>query len=678
MPREPRFDPLFQPLKIGPVTAPNRFYQVPHCTGMGFAMPETLAAMRRIKAEGGWGVVCTEYCSMDPGSDDHPAPYATIWDQGDVRNMAKIAAGVHEHGALAGIELWHGGFRSANLLSRETPLGPVSQLTATTPVQSARMDLSDIRNYRRAHKAAALRAREAGFDIVYVYAAHTYLLAQFLNRNINQRDDGYGGNIEGRIRLVRELLEETKEAIGDTCAVAIRMEVDDEVTPGSDPLGEKRFLLESIRDCVDLFDLTISDYYQEMGVSRFHRQGSLEAHIAEMKKLVGKPVVCVGRYTSPEAMLNLIKSGITDLVGAARPSIADPFIPNKIRDGRLDDIRECIGCNICYASDGQGVPLRCTQNPSMGEEWRRGWHPEIVPAAPKRERALVVGAGPAGLEAALTLGRQGHEVILAEATRELGGRLLAETRLPGLQEWIRVRDYRVHQLSKLDNVTIYRESRMSAADVLEMGADHVLVATGSHWRKSGSGRHHLAGVPSFADPRTFSPDDIMAGVRPAAGPIVIFDNEEYYMASAIAEMLAREGRHVTYVTTAGIVSAWSVKTAEQSLVQARLIECGVEIVVSHAVEALAPQEAELACVYSGRTRRLPCAGFIPVTSREPNDALWRELSADPSRFRSLQRVGDCKAPGHIAIAVHDGHRAARELGRPALVKRDRPLVDAGA
>ena len=676
MPREPRFDPLFQPLKIGPVTAPNRFYQVPHCTGMGYAMPETLAAMRAIKAEGGWGVVCTEYCSIDPSSDDHPAPYAALWDQGDVRNMAKIAAGVHAHGALAGVELWHGGLRSANHLSRATPLGPISQMTATTPVQSARMDLADIRDYRRAHKAAALRAKEAGFNIVYVYAAHTYLLAQFLNRNINRREDGYGGSIEGRIRLIRELLEETKEAIGDTCAVAIRMEVDDEVTPGSDPLGEKRFLLENIRDVTDLFDLTISDYYQEMGVSRFHKQGSLEPFIADIRKLVGKPVVSVGRYTSPEAMLGLIKGGITDLVGAARPSIADPFIPNKIRDGRLDDIRECIGCNICYASDHQGVPLRCTQNPTMGEEWRRGWHPEIVPAARKKERALVVGAGPAGLEAALTLGRQGHDVILTEASRELGGRLLYETKLPGLQEWMRVRDYRAHQLSKLDNVTIYRESRMSAADVLEIGADHVLIATGSHWRKSGSGRHHIADVESFDDPRTFSPDEIMAGKRPADGPIVIFDDEEYYMASAIAELLAKEGSHVTYVAPAGVVSAWSVKTAEQSLVQARLINSGVEINVSHTVEALLPGEAELACVYTGRTRRIACAGFVPVTSREPNDSLWRELSAQKATFRSLQRIGDCKAPGHIAIAVHDGHRAARELGQPGIVKRDRALVDA--
>lgn len=676
MSREPRFDPLFQPLKIGPVTAPNRFYQVPHCSGMGFAMPETLAAMRAMKAEGGWGVVATEYCSIDPSADDLPSPYATIWDQGDVRNMAKMTAGVHAHGSLAAIELWHGGFRSSNLLSRATPMGPVSQMAGKAPVQSRRMDLADIRDYRRAHRAAALRAREADFDIVYVYAAHGYLVAQFLNRQINQRDDGYGGSLEDRARILRELLEETKEAVGDRCAVAIRIEIDDEVTPGSDPLGEKRALFEMIRELADLFDVTITDYGQEMGVSRFHSQGSLEPFLTDVRKLVGKPVVSVGRYTAPETMLSAVKNGIVDMIGAARPSIADPFLPNKIRDGRLDDIRECIGCNICYASDIQGVPLRCTQNPTMGEEWRRDWHPEAVAPAAKPEKILVVGAGPAGLEAALTLGRQGHEVILAEASRELGGRVLMESKLPGLQEWIRVRDYRAHQLSKLDNVAIYRESRMRAADVREIGAAHVLVATGSRWRKSGLGRYHLEPVASFDDPRTLGPEEIMAGKRPEAGPVIVFDDEGYLMASALAELLAKEGRDVTYVATAGLVSAWSFYTNEQHLAQARLIESGVRILVSHAVAGLVAGGAELACVFTGRKHELPCAGLVPVTSREPNDALWRELSGETSAFTSLQRIGDCKAPAFIATAIHDGHRAARELGVPAPFRRDRAHVDA--
>ncbi|MBL8894777.1 MAG: NADH:flavin oxidoreductase, partial [Rhizobiales bacterium] len=261
--RDPRYDILFQPVQIGPVTAPNRFYQVPHCTGMGYLLPNTLAAMREVKAEGGWGVVNTEYCSIDPTSDDTPHPHATLWDEGDVRNMAVLTDGIHRHGALAGVELWHGGLRPANGLSRRTGVAPVSLPTQQDPWQAKAMDRSDIRDYRAAHRAAALRARSAGFDIVYVYAGHTYLLAQFLDPRLNQRTDEYGGSLANRARLVREVLAETRDAIGKTCAIAIRIEVDDEAGPSEDRVT----LLDMLKDEADLFDVTICDYSQEMGVS---------------------------------------------------------------------------------------------------------------------------------------------------------------------------------------------------------------------------------------------------------------------------------------------------------------------------------------------------------------------------------------------------------------------------
>ena len=181
MARDPRYDVLFEPIRLGPVTAPNRFYQVPHCTGIGYRRPQTLAAMREVKAEGGWGVVNTEYCSIHPTSDDDPFPHASIWDDDDVRALRLMVDGVHRHGSLAGCELWHGGPASANLYSRRTPLGVWSGPAGVDdPVQTRAMDKSDIRALRRWHVAAARRARDAGFDIVYVYACHWYLLRQFL------------------------------------------------------------------------------------------------------------------------------------------------------------------------------------------------------------------------------------------------------------------------------------------------------------------------------------------------------------------------------------------------------------------------------------------------------------------------------------------------------------------
>lgn len=203
MSRDDRFNILFEPVRIGPVTAPDRFYQVPHCTGMGYGLPGTLAAMREIKAEGGWGVVNTEYCSIHPSADDLPFPFASLWDDGDVLNMAAMTEKVHRHGALAGVELWHGGIRSANNHSRLAPIGPQSLPVEGGPLQSQRMDLADIAEFRRWHMAAAARARAAEFDIVYVYAGHTYLLSQFLDRSINDRTDAYGGSLENRSRLIR-------------------------------------------------------------------------------------------------------------------------------------------------------------------------------------------------------------------------------------------------------------------------------------------------------------------------------------------------------------------------------------------------------------------------------------------------------------------------------------------
>ena len=354
MTRDPRYDILFEPIKIGPVTAKNRFYQVPHGNGMGRAFPSTMTEMRRTKAEGGWAVVCTEEMEIHHTADHTPWAGARLWDDRDIPVWAKMCDGIHEFGALAGAELNHAGATTANRWSREVPLGPSHfPVEMYDPVQVRAMDRDDIRALRRWHRDAALRAKKAGFDLIYVYLGHQLsTMSHFLSPYRNRRTDAYGGSLENRARLAREILEETKDAVGDTCAVAIRFSVDELMGPtGFTSEGEGRELIEMFAELPDLWDVNISGWENDSATSRFKSSGFQDDYVAFVKEMTTKPVVGVGRYTSPDAMVSLIKSGKLDMIGAARPSIADPFLPKKIEAGRVEDIRECIGCNICVSGD---------------------------------------------------------------------------------------------------------------------------------------------------------------------------------------------------------------------------------------------------------------------------------------------------------------------------------------
>jgi dimethylamine/trimethylamine dehydrogenase len=682
--RDPRYDILFEPVRLGPVTTKNRFYQVPHCTGMGWVRPRTLAEMRGVKAEGGWGVVNTEYCSIHPASDDQLHISATLWDDTDVRNHRLMTDKVHAHGALAGAELWFSGSRSANIGTRLVSMDVASRPNGVGhPFQSRAMDKEDIRNFRRWHRNAALRAKAAEFDIVYVYATHGYLLSHFLDPETNTRSDEYGGTLENRTRLIRELIAETKDAVGDRCAVAVRFAADAEVGEDGQPiLGERQEMFAMMADMPDLWDINIADYSLEMGASRFVKEGALEPYMHWVRSVTTKPVVTVGRFTSPDTMVRWVKSGLTDLIGAARPSIADPFIPNKIEEGRIEDIRECIGCNICYSGDSLSVPIRCTQNPSMGEEWRKGWHPDRIAPRGSDTQVLVVGAGPAGMEAARALGQRGYRVALAEAGRVLGGRVVREAALPGMREYIRVRDWRDGQIAKMENVEVFRESRLTAQDIRDFGANHVVIATGARWRRdlfTGKRFEPIADEPTSV----LTPDDIMDGRLPE-GPVVVYDADGYYMGGVIAERLRAAGLEVTLVTPDDRVSAWAENTGEGWRVPAHLMAQGIELMTAQELAWFDGKEVTLACAHSGRDKRLAAKGLVLVGQRAPVEDLYTTLRYDAAGNHAdlpftLARIGDCEAPAIIAAATYAGHRYAQDLD--AAVDIDLPMphdkVDVG-
>ena len=425
-------------------------------------------------------------------------------------------------------------------------------------------------------------------------------------------------------------------------------------------------MIGELAELPDLWDFMVGDWANDSSTSRFSLEGSHSEHLRGLKQLTTKPVVGVGRFTSPDAMVDQIHSGIMDFIGAARPSIADPFLPRKIELGMANDIRECIGCNICVSGDHTMSPIRCTQNPTMGEEWRRGWHPERVTPAHQPDQVMVIGAGPAGMETARILGHRNYVVALLERERELGGRVRLESPLPGLSAWIRVVDYREHQLNNLDNVQVYRQSPVSVDDVLEFGFPHVVVATGATWRRDGIGRwnHQPISIPDGAD--VLTPDDILSGTRPAGSRVLIFDDDHYYLGGVIAEVLTKDGFDVTIVCSKPQVSSWTRNTLEVERIQARLLTAGVTLTPNTALTAVHGDGVSLQCAYTGAESTTAADSVVLITARLPNDDLYQQLLArtedwSDAGVRSVRAAGDADAPSTIAAAVYSGHKLAREF-----------------
>lgn len=660
---------LFQEAKIGPLTAKNRFYQVPHCNGGGYRDPSAAAQMRGVKAEGGWAVIFTEQCEIHHTSEITPFIELRLWEDQDIPAIARMAERMKSHGALAGLQLAYSGINGPNLYTKEVPLAPSAMPIRTftnDPVQARAMDKQDIRDLRRWFVNAGKRARTAGFDLLCLYGAHGFGVFQhFLSTATNHRTDEYGGSLENRARLLRETVADLRDAVGDTMAITIRLSLHEMIGDLGFANAEVRDFIEMHSELPDLWDLAHGAWEDCSGPSRFKDEAAQEELVRGIKALTSKPVVGVGRFTSPDVMVRQIKSGVLDFIGCARPSIADPFLPKKIEEGRIDDIRECIGCNICITGDMTMSISRCTQNPTFMEEWRKGWHPERMNAKGASGSVLVVGAGPAGLEAARASAERGYDVVLAEASDALGGRVARERLLPGLAAWGRVADYRTYQLSQKPNAEVYRGSRLDAAMILDYGFEHVAIATGSTWRRDGVSRQHVVPMPIDPAMTVLTPDDVMDGARPT-GRVVVYDDDHYYMGGVLAELLAAAGAQVTLVTPSAYVSDWARNTLEQPAIHSRLLAAGVTIVLNRGVARIGADHVETNCAYTDAREPMACDAVVMVASRIAETAVYDALLTQKDAWadhgvKSIALIGDAAAPGPIAWATYAGHRFAREI-----------------
>ncbi len=680
--RDPKYDLLFEPIQLGPKTLRNRFWQVPHCNGAGSDKPGMQAEFRAMKAEGGWGAVFTEVCNVNDAGDILPWVGSKLCDEGDVRNLSLMCDRIHDNGGLAGVELLHSGGLAANAESR-APTYTVSQIPhdINFMANGRAMDKQEIRAMRREHIEGAKRACAAGFDLISLFCGLGTFPVYFLYPYYNKRTDEYGGSFENRIRFTRELLEELREEL-EGCAIGARFSIDTLEEPyGYGDLGiraedEGRAFIQMLDHLVDYWDVNIGtlNWGEDAGSSRFFKMNHQADYTRVAKQVSNKPVVNVGRFTDPDVMVEAIRSGQCDIIGAARPSIADPFLPKKIEEGRIDDIRECIACNVCVSRWEQGgPPIWCTQNPTSGEEYRRGWHPEhFEPATNADNDVLVIGAGPAGLEAAMVLGKRGmRRVHLADDNREMGGHLRWVTTLPGLATWTRVTQYRATQIDKLKNVQFIPNTRLQLDDAMEYGAEIVIVATGSRWAADGmSGLTHTPIDGASADaayvvtPEQFVLEDKAVGER-----VVVYDADGYYMGATMAETLAAKGHRVTYVTHFDAIAPYMRFTLEEQRQYQRLVELGVEVITQELVTAVEPGEAKRLHLWSGAEHTLAMDSIMLVTQRNSESELFDALKADASKLedagiKAVYAIGDAWAPGMIAQAVFSGHRLAREIDSP--------------
>jgi 2,4-dienoyl-CoA reductase-like NADH-dependent reductase (Old Yellow Enzyme family)/thioredoxin reductase len=660
---------LFEPIQIGSVTIPNRLfvtahgpgYVVPDPTAPGFSLPAPNTADYYVeRAKGGAGLI------IQGGTVIHPtSEYPTLWQlfsDACVEAWTPIVDAVHAHGTKMFVQLMHAGHHGDHTGVHGGPwsassVAPVEGMMLgmaymPLPVPVKEMTVDDIATVIDAFELNARNARLAGYDGVELHGTHSYLVEQFYSPFYNKRADAYGGSLENRLRFMFEVLEALRRGIGDDRAVGVRLACD-EMLPGGLDATQMRDIASRVdaSGLADFVDLDIGTYHSMDVMIAPYQLGEhweMDA-IAKIRPAIATAAVlgCPGRFHDPAKAEALIASEQLDMVGGTRGFFADPEIGRKAREGRSREIRPCIGLNGCLGGT-------CVLNPTHGLETTYGV--DKLTTAKRGRKVVVVGGGPAGLEAARIAAMRGHDVVLFDAGPELGGALQLMKAVPGRAHVIEAATWWADRLSEL-GVKVHLATTAAVDDIVAESPDVVIVATGAAFDRTGATAYATDPIPGWDRDFVFTADDVLAGGLAPTGLTLVLEEEA--PAALVAETLAARGTAVELVTRHPMVAHALAFSSQQLHEIRRLDALGVVMTPNTWVRDIGDHCVTLFHVVTDRARTVEdVAAVVMVTGRLARNDLALQLAG---RVSEVHTIGDALHPRSMGDATREGHHVAWDL-----------------